>query len=74
MKKEGLSESGIKYIVARLIERGLEAREEYYADKTDMLQAGRHLAYYEMLDILQSEILIHDQDLKEFVLDINLEK
>ena len=31
------------------------------------------VAYYEMLDILKTELYVRDQDLKEFGLDINLE-
>ena len=38
-----------------------------------LLCAGRKVAYYEMLDILKTELDIRDQDLKEFGLDIDLE-
>ena len=38
-----------------------------------MLAAGRRLAYYEMLDILRTELDVRGQDLKEFGLDTNLE-
>lgn len=31
------------------------------------------MAYYEMLDILKSELEVQDQDLKELGLDTNLE-
>lgn len=31
------------------------------------------MAYYEMLDILKSELEVRDQDLKELGLDTNLE-
>ena len=32
----------------------------------------RRLAYYEMPDILKSELKIHDQDPEEYGLDLNL--
>lgn len=69
-----LSEDGIKYIISRLVDNAYEAAEDSRKDKTDDFAAGRKTAYYEMLDILKSELSIRDQDLKELGLDINLEK
>lgn len=70
---ELLSIESMKYIVGRLIKNACEAANEANADKSDLFAAGRQVAYYEMLDILRSELLIADQDLKEFGLDFNLE-
>lgn len=70
---DALTKEGIKYMVARLLENAKEAAKESKADKDDMLAAGRRLAYYEMLDILRTELDVRDQDLKEFGLDIDLE-
>ena len=68
-----LSKESLQYMIARLLERAKEAVEESNADTNNDLEAGRRLAYYEMLDILKSELLVEDQDLKDFGLDIDLE-
>lgn len=64
----------IKYIISRLIERATETKEESMQDKNDEFQGGRNIAYYEMLDIVKSELQAHDMDLDEYGLDFNLEK
>lgn len=73
MMTKTLTEDGIKYIVARLLENANEAVEESNADKDNLLAAGRRVAYYEMLDILKTELDVRDQDLQELGLNINLE-
>lgn len=70
---EALTKEGIKYVVARLLENANEAVEESKADKENKFAAGRRLAYYEMLDILKTELDVRDQDLKELGLNIDLE-
>lgn len=42
-------------------------------DKSNEFESGRALAYYEMLDILKTELDLNDQDLKDYGLDINLD-
>lgn len=68
-----LTSDAIKYIIARLLDNANDAVEEYNKDKKDEFNAGRKVAYYEMLDILKTEFDVRDQDLKEFGLDIDLE-
>lgn len=68
-----LSEEALKYIIGRLLDNANDAVEESRKDRSDMLSQGRRLAYYEMLDILKSELDVRDQDLKELGLDIDLE-
>lgn len=70
---DALTKEGIKYMIARLLENANEAVEESKRDKDNPYCAGRKVAYYEMLDILRTELDIRDQDLKEFGLDIDLE-
>ena len=70
---DALTRDGIKYIVSRLLENAIEAAEEAKANKDDLYCTGRQVAYYEMLDILKTELCVRDQDLKEFGLDIDLE-
>ena len=68
-----LSEEALKYIIGRLIDNANDAVEESRKDRSNMFSQGRRLAYYEMLDILKSELDVRDQDLKELGLDIDLE-
>lgn len=67
-----LTQESMKYIVSRLLERAGEAVEESKEDPESDFEAGRKTAYYEMLDILKSELDVREQDLKEFGLDIDL--
>lgn len=69
-----LSEDSLKYIIARLIDNANEAVEESEKDKSDAFNQGRRLAYYEMLDILKSELDVRDADLKEFGLGFDVNK
>lgn len=69
-----LTSDGIKYIISRLVSNAYDATSESRKNKEDEFAAGRKVAYYEMLDILKSELLVREQDLKEYGLDFNLEK
>lgn len=69
-----MSESEIKYIVARVLDNANEAFEEAESDKDDDFYKGKKLAYYEILDTIKNELKARGQNLKEFGLDINLEK
>ena len=62
-----------KYILARILERAFESLEEAKENNSDF-DNGRKLAYYEVTDIIKSELLVRDADLKKFGLDIDLEK
>jgi len=59
----------IKYIIARIIENANEQMKE----PRDDFNNGKRLAYYEVLDIIKSELLINDQDIKAFGLDKELD-
>ncbi len=71
---EILTQEDIEYIVARLLKNANEAVGEYQKDTNNLFMVGRKLAYYEMLDILRTELDVRDQDLKELGLDIDLEQ
>ena len=73
MNKE-LSSDSLKYIISRVIENANDATKENKEHKESEFYAGKTLAYYEVLDTIKSELEVRDQDLKEFGLDINLEK
>lgn len=72
MMEQQLSDETMKYIIARLVVNANEAITESEADKEDLFKSGRRLAYYEMLDILKSEIDARGLDLKEFGLAIDV--
>ncbi len=70
---DGLSLEAMKYIIARLIERGGEAAKDANDHPDDKFKDGRRLAYYEMLDIIQSELTIYDADLKSMGMDFDVD-
>lgn len=72
--EKNLSNEALKYIIARLVDNANEAVTESEADKDNLFKSGRRLAYYEMLDILKSEIDARDFDLKEFGLNIDVDQ
>lgn len=74
MMTDTLTRESLKYIIARLVDNANDAAKEYRGDGNNKFLAGRKLAYYEMLDILRTELDVRDEDLKEFGLDIDLEK
>ena len=74
MMSQKINDDAMKYIIARLIDNANEAVTESEADKDDLFKGGRRLAYYEMLDILKSEIDARDLDLKEFGLNIDIDQ
>ena len=68
-----LSNEAYKFIIRRILERAFESIEEAKKGGCD-LDYGRKLAYYEIADIIKSELSVRDADLAEFGLDIDLEK
>ena len=68
-----ISIEGIAYIVGR-IERAREAVEESKDNREDGFMDGRALAYYEVLDILRTELSVREISLDKIGLDFDLEK
>lgn len=68
-----ISNEAYKFIISRILERAFEFIEET-KESGDDFDKGRKLAYYEISDIIRSELWVHDADLAEFGLDIDLEK
>jgi len=69
-----MNEATIKFIISRVIENANDSLEESKQNPNDDFSKGRKLAYYEILDTIKSELEANDQDLKEYGLDIDLEK
>ena len=55
-----ISIEGISYIVERIVERAREAVEESRENREDSFKDGRALAYYEVLDILSTELSVRE--------------
>ena len=68
-----MSESEIKYIVARVLDNANDAFVDASENEGDDFYKGKKLAYYEILDTIKNELKARGQDLKEFSLDFNLE-
>lgn len=57
-----------KFIVARIVENISKQENE-----NSLFEQGKKLAYYETLDIIKSELSIHNLSLEDYGLDIELE-
>lgn len=67
-------DEAIKYIISRVIDNANDAVAESKDNPMDDFYKGKKLAYYEVLDTIKNELKARDIDLKEFGLDIELEK
>lgn len=73
MMANELTSESIKYIIARVLDNANDAIEEAKENKDDEFYSGKRLAYYEILDTIKNELIVRNQDLKEFGLNIDLE-
>lgn len=71
MKK--MSESALQYILSRMLDNANDAMKELKNNPKDLFYQGKQLAYYEMIDTIKNELEAHNQDLKEYGLDFDLE-
>lgn len=71
---DNISIDGISYIVERIVERAREAAKESKDNREDGFRDGRALAYYEVLDILRTELSVREISLEEIGLDFDLER
>ena len=74
LMNKGLSADSLKFIISRVLENANEALEEHKNNKGSEFYDGKTLAYYEVLEKNKNELETHDQDLKEYGLDLDLEK
>lgn len=63
--------SEIEYIISRVLDNANDALNEQ--NDTDF-NKGKKMAYYEVLDTIKNELLLHDHDVSKFGLDIDLDK
>ena len=66
-----MNDEALKYIILRIVDKARDTAKE---NDNSEFQDGKSLAYYEVFEFLKSELKAHDQDLKDFGLDIDLEK
>ena len=71
MKK--MSESALQYILSRMLDNANDTMKELNNNPKDLFYQGKQLAYYEMIDTIKNELEAHNQDLKEYGLDFDLE-
>lgn len=69
-----MNDEVIKFIISRVIDNANDALSEANSNKDDDFYKGRKLAYYEILDTIKNELTAREHDLKDFGLDIDLEK
>lgn len=69
-----ITEEGIKYIIARLLDNAKDTMAEYKENKNDDFLQGKRLAYFEVIDTIKNELIVRDADLSEFGLSENSEQ
>ena len=69
-----LSNDSVKYIISRVLDNAKDAFEEADENKDDDFYKGKKLAYYEILDTIKNELDVREEDLKDFGLDVDLER
>lgn len=69
-----MTESEIKYIIERVLDNSKDALMEARENPDEDFYKGKKLAYYEVLDTIKNELTVRIDDLKEFGLDIDLDK
>lgn len=69
-----MRKSEIEYILSRIVKNAKAAIEESKENKNDDFYKGRKFAYYEILDTIKNELIVREQNLEEFGLDIDLEE
>lgn len=69
-----MTEAEIKFIISRVIDNANDAIEEAKQNKDAEFNSGKIFAYYEILDTIKNELIVREQDLKDFGLDIDLER
>ena len=67
-------DEAMKYILSRVIDNANDAVDESKENPNDDFYKGKKLAYYEVLDTIKNELRARSMDLKEFGLDIDLER
>ncbi len=68
-----MSESALQYILSRMLDNANDTMKELKNNPKDLFYQGKQLAYYEMIDTIKNELEAHNQDLKEYGLDFDLE-
>ena len=72
--EKALTKEQVEFVAERLIRNALDAVQESKNNVGDDFYKGRKFAYYEMLDTLKNQLIVYDQDLREYGLDMNLEE
>ena len=68
---EKLNIEAMKYIVTRLVQNALETAK---CERTDIFEQGKRLAYYEMLDIIKTELEVREINISEFGIDFDIDR
>lgn len=68
-----MSESALQYILSRMLDNANDTMKALKNNPKDLFYQGKQLAYYEMIDTIKNELEAHNQDLKEYGLDFDLE-
>ena len=69
-----MTDYGFQFIVERIIKNAYESLNDAKENPSSDYYGGHVIAHYEILDIIRTELMVRDEDLKEYGLDMNLEE
>ena len=68
-----MTDAEFEFIVSRVVANAYDALKEAEQNKDDFYK-GRKFAYYEVLNTIKNELIVREQELNKYNLDIDLEK
>ena len=66
--------AALRKIISILLPRAKEVFAQARANRADTVKSAEDLAYYEVLDTIQNELIAHEQNLRDFDLDMDLDE
>lgn len=69
-----MTDYGFQFIIERILKNAYESLNDAKENPGSDYYSGHIIAHYEILDIIKTELTVRDEDLKEYGLDIDLEK
>jgi hypothetical protein len=68
-----LTKDGIAYIISRILDYAVDAKNETEKDPQNLFYQGKRLAYTEILDVIKNELTVYEEDIKKYGLDFDID-
>jgi hypothetical protein len=68
-----LTKDDIAYIISRILDYAVDAKNEAEKDPQNLFYQGKRLAYTEILDVIKNELTVYEEDIKKYGLDFDID-